>query len=105
MRFFIVALTTLTLIFGSNGLTLSIQTDAPRHMYVQLDTDGGAVLNAPQIYEFDLQPGETFTRIIPAYGPGTVTARVWVSDGDKDPVAAQTAALPTLRVYVPIATR
>jgi hypothetical protein len=103
MRFFIIALTTLTLMFGPNGLILSIQTDTPRHLYVQLDASGGAVLNAPQIYEFDLQPGETFTRIIPAYGPGTITASVWEDDGGIGPAASATVQLPTHRLYIPLA--
>lgn len=95
---------TLTAGLTDGDLVITVQTDAPRHFSMELGATGGASVNAPTIYEFDLLPGELFGRRISPYGPGAITIRVWASDGGNDPAAEQTVHLPTLRVYLPRVT-
>ncbi len=103
MRSFVLALLaaiTLTLTPNEYGVLFVIQSDTPRHLYVQIDSAGGARLQSATIYEYDIGAGELFGRTIEAYGPGSVRVRVW--DGGADPSADTTFQLPTMRTYLPL---
>lgn len=113
MRLLIIALlaalipsgVTLDATMTTDGLRFVVQSDAPRHFYVQLDPVGGATIQSPIIYEFDLDAGESFGRVVSVSGPGSVAVRVWASDGGEDPVAEQVVVLPTRRTYLPLLYR
>ena len=90
------------IVIALNGPFLTIQTDAPRHLYVELTPEGGAVLASPTIFEFDLTPDATFGTQINAHGPGRIRVRVWRSDGGTEPTDEQVIELPTHRYYLPL---
>lgn len=95
MHIFLIVIT-LILTLTNDGLRITVSSDTPTHVYVQVD-------NAePAIRLCDLGAGEScgFT----AHGAGAVRVRVW--DGATDPIADQTVTLPALtplRIYLPIA--
>ena len=91
---------TLTMLSNPFGLFFVVASDAPRHLYVQIDGEGGATIQSAAIYEYDIGAGELFGHQIEASGPGAVRVRVW--DGDTAPAADTTFPLPTVRVYVPL---
>lgn len=100
MQFLVLlAVLTLTLTPNENGVLFVIASDAPRHIYVQVDSAGGARVQSPTIYEYDIGAGEFFARTIEVYGPGSIRVRVW--DGGEGPSQDQTFELPTHRLYVP----
>ena len=76
--------------------------------YVQIDTTDGLVVE-PQIFQFDLAPGETFSHSVvinhrPLSG-GSVRVRVWTEQSLTDADADQTIAIPPptiYRLYVPL---
>jgi hypothetical protein len=90
----------LTMLPNEGGVLFIVASDAPRHLYVQVDGAGGARIQSPIIYEYDIGAGELFGRTIEVYGPGSVRVRVW--DGGADPSADTTYQLPTRRVYMPL---
>jgi hypothetical protein len=105
LAFFLIASLTLpgvvlTMLPNEYGVLFIVASDAPRHLYVQVDGAGGARIQSPIIYEYDIGAGELFGRTIEVYGPGSVRVRVW--DGGTDPSADTTFQLPTRRVYVPL---
>jgi hypothetical protein len=90
----------LTMLPNEYGVSFVVHSDAPRHLYIQVDSAGGARVQSPTIYEYDIGAGELFARNIEVSGPGAVRVRVW--DGGTDPSADTTYQLPTRRVYVPL---
>lgn len=91
-----------------DGVLFTVQTDAPRSFYAQIDVDGGASVDGPTIFLFSLNAGESFAKTIhaiPGVVPGGVTMRVWTSDNA--PVIALRVAIPARagvqHVYVPFA--
>ena len=76
--------------------------------YVQIDTTDGLAIE-PQIFQFDLAPGETFGHSVminhrPLSG-GSMRVRVWTDQSLADADADQTIAIPPPiihRVYVPM---
>ncbi len=83
------------------GLFFFVSSDAPRHMYVQVDGIGGAQIGTSSYYEYDIGAGELFGRRIDVFGPGSVRVRVWTSDTNNAPAADTTYALPTFHFYLP----
>ena len=92
----IILLITLVLTFTSDGVRITVTTDAPaHHIYIQADNA------APLIRLCDLDTGEScgFT----AYAPLASSLRVRVWDGGTNPSAEQTIQIPAPhRVYVPL---
>jgi hypothetical protein len=91
---------TLTTVPNEYGVFFVIASDAPRHLVVQIDAAGGAQIQSPTLYEYDIGAGELFGRNIEVSGPGSVRVRVW--DGGGEPAADTTYELPTRRVYLPL---
>ncbi len=92
---------TLTVVPHAEGIQFSVTTDTPRHFYAQVDTTMGSV----DMFEFDLQPGQTFAHIVNVQGPGTATVRVWASDDGVGPLATQSVRLPGAQVFLPVMLR
>lgn len=101
----------LTLFPTSEGLTFTVTTDTAAHFYAQVDSTPGLAAS-PQIFEFDLAPGETFAHAINVslrpglhLSPESVRVRVWSSEGGEGPAADESLALaapPPLHYYVPL---
>jgi hypothetical protein len=92
---------TLTASLHAEGIQFAVTTDVPRHFYAQVDTTMGSV----HIFEFDLQAGQTFARIVNVQGPGTATVRVWASDDGVGPAATQVVRLPGAQLFIPLIVR
>jgi hypothetical protein len=98
---FLISGVTLTAAPHQEGVQFAVTTDTARHFYAQVDTTMGAV----DIFEFNLLPGETFSRIVPAQGPGAATVRVWASDDGVGPAATQVVRLPGAQLFLPLLLR
>ncbi len=84
------------------GLFFVVSSDAPRHLYVQVDGEGGAQIGSSSYYEYDIGAGELFGRRIDAFGPGAVRVRVWTAGASSEiPIADTTFPLPTFHTYLP----
>jgi hypothetical protein len=92
----------------TDGLRFMVQTDAPRSFYAQLDASGGATVQGPMIFQFELAAGQTFGATVPigrGFTDGSIRVRVWASDGGVGPAAetiVDVTALPAQRVYLPL---
>jgi hypothetical protein len=94
----------------TDELTITIQTDAPRGFYVEIDTTRGVTADAV-FFQFELAAGEQFGKnitvtILPVLhlSPESVRVRVWTSDGGEAPLIEQRIPIPTaspLRLYLP----
>lgn len=72
--------TTLQASLTEYGITFAVHTTAPGSFYVQIDSEGGALVQGDTIYLFDLDADQTFARTVPAargITPGSVIVRVW----------------------------
>jgi hypothetical protein len=84
------------------GLQVTIQSPAGCHpCYVQIDPSAGATAS-PQIFQFDLNPGESFGHTVEVGGSGSVRVRVWTEMSGQDADADQTIQIATHRIYLPI---
>ncbi len=90
----------LTMQPNQDGVAFIVASDAARHLYIEIDPAGGAQLQSPVQYQYDIGAGELFARNIEVYGPGSVRVRVW--DGGAEPSADTTFQLPTRHVYLPL---
>ncbi len=104
----------LSLLLTASGLQITVQSPAGCHpCYVQIDPSDG-LSAAPQIFQFDLAPGDSFgatVNVAPVPGLHAngerVRVRVW--DGGEGPSADQTIAIAVAplpeRVYLPLEYR
>lgn len=103
-------LVTLTLLFTSDGLQITVQSDTATSLYIQIDPSAGATAE-PRFRICTLGAGEMCgvtaeVGILPGLhlSPETVRVRAWDNTGDA-PLADQTIEIPTPiphRVYVPL---
>jgi hypothetical protein len=100
--------TTLQASLTEFGVTFAVYTTAPASFYVQIDTEGGAIVQGDTIYLFDLDADQTFAKTVPAargITPGAVIVRVWISNDAT--VIEQRVEMPARagvsHVYVPFA--
>lgn len=102
----------LSLILSASGITITVQAPGGCHpCYVQVDATTGLAAE-PQIFQFDLEPGETFSdavavRVLPVLHPQgeRVRVRVWTETSGTPATADQTITIvpPTpVRVYLPL---
>lgn len=102
----------MSLILSLSGITVTVQAPSGCHpCYVQVDPSSGLAVT-PQIFQFDLAPGESFghavaVTVLPGPHPQgeRVRVRVWTETSGTDATTDQTIVLvpDTARhVYVPL---
>ena len=97
----------LSLLLATSGVQITVTAPQGCHpCYVQIDPTEG-ITATPSIFQFDLNPGESFGGTVQltraADRAGAVRVRVWTEQSGQDATADQTITITTIhRVYLPL---